>query len=74
LLSTTSLEVADLEGELGDVEFPEPYDLPAVELEHVAFADVLEGDMSREEVENFDSRDYVTDAHAVIMWEPPEVR
>jgi hypothetical protein len=73
-LSTTSLKIADLEGELSDMEFTEPYDLPAVESEHVAFVDVLESDMSKGEVEDFDSMDYVTDAHAVIVWEPPEVR
>jgi hypothetical protein len=56
------------------MEFAEPYDLPAVESEHVAFADVLGGDMSREEVKDFDLMDYITDAHAVIVWEPPEVR
>ncbi|KAG0701303.1 hypothetical protein DFH29DRAFT_982784 [Suillus ampliporus] len=72
-LSTTLLEVPDPEGELNDVKFAEPHDLPAVESEHAALADVLEGDLGREEVGDFDSMDYINDAHAVIMWEAPKV-
>ncbi|KAG2053166.1 hypothetical protein BDR06DRAFT_972420 [Suillus hirtellus] len=49
-LSTTLLEVPDPEGELSDVEFSEPLDLPLVEFEHAALADVLEDDLCREEV------------------------
>ncbi|KAG2096306.1 uncharacterized protein F5147DRAFT_778354 [Suillus discolor] len=44
-LSTTLLEVPDPEGELSDVEFAEPLDLPVVEFEHAALADVLEDDL-----------------------------
>ncbi|KAG2115497.1 hypothetical protein DEU56DRAFT_919407 [Suillus clintonianus] len=70
-LSTTLLEVPDPEGELNDAEFAEPHDLPVVESEHAALADILEGDLGREEV-GFDSMDYVNDAHALIVWEAPE--
>ncbi|KAG1851783.1 hypothetical protein C8R48DRAFT_810421 [Suillus tomentosus] len=72
-LSTTLLEVPDPEGELTDVQFAEPHDLPAAESEHTALADVLEGDLGGEEIEDFDSMDYVNDTHAVIVWEAPEV-
>lgn len=72
-LSTTLLEVPDPEGELTDVQFAEPHNLPAAESEHTALADVLEGDLGGEEVGDFDSMDYVNDTHAVIMWEAPEV-
>jgi hypothetical protein len=71
-LSVTSLEVA--EGEPDDMQFAEPHDLPVVESEHTALTDVLEGDADREEVGDFDLMDYVTDTHAVIVWEVPEVR
>lgn len=71
-LSTTLLEVPDPEGELNDAaEFAEPHDLPVVESEHATLADILEGDLGREEVA-FDSMDYVNDTHAVIVWEAPE--
>ncbi|KAG1727949.1 uncharacterized protein EDB91DRAFT_1239464 [Suillus paluster] len=71
-LSTTLLEVPDLEGEVNDAaEVAEPHDLPVVESEHAALADILEGDLGREEVV-FNSMDYVNDTHAVIVWEAPE--
>ncbi|KAG1836027.1 hypothetical protein C8R48DRAFT_783020 [Suillus tomentosus] len=67
-----TLSVPDPEGELSDVEFAEPLDLPVVEFEHAALADVLEDDLGREEVRDFNSMDHVNDAHAVILWEAPE--
>ncbi|KAG2743395.1 hypothetical protein P692DRAFT_20878583 [Suillus brevipes Sb2] len=48
-LSTILLEVPDPEGELSDVEFVEPLDVPVVEFEHAALADVLEDDLNSEE-------------------------
>jgi hypothetical protein len=72
-LSTTLLEVPDPEGELSDVEFAEPLDLPVVEFEHATLADVIEDDLGREEVRDFDLMDHVNDAHVVILWEAPEV-
>ncbi|KAG2136082.1 uncharacterized protein EDB93DRAFT_1242431 [Suillus bovinus] len=50
--STTLLEVPDPEGELNDVKFAEPLDLPVVEFEHATLADVIEDDLGREELKD----------------------
>ncbi|KAG0702376.1 hypothetical protein DFH29DRAFT_982404 [Suillus ampliporus] len=72
-LSTTFLEVPDPEGDLNDVEFSESHNLPVVELEHAALADILEGDVGGEEDRDFNSMDHVTDTCPVIVWEALEV-
>ncbi|KAG2336107.1 hypothetical protein BDR05DRAFT_978861 [Suillus weaverae] len=56
-LSTTLLEVPDPEGELSDVEFAKPLDLPVVEFEHAALADVIENDLGTITGRELPSRD-----------------
>jgi hypothetical protein len=70
-LSPTSVKVADPEGELDHVELAENLDLLVVESEHAVLADIIAGS---NEDDDFDLMDYVTDTHAVIVWEAPEVR